>query len=132
MPPESPAERAARHAKILANLTVEIPEPYRPPPKPRATYHKAKPGDRLRLSCDWRREGGAVAPAGSVWGVSSCDSDGMWLALLDAKPWTTALAPGTAVATAPWRWTGEWQATFVKVPRPRKPKKLVDILGAPK
>lgn len=100
---ESHAERTVRHARIVAALTAHIPVPYKAPPKPRATYLKLKPGDRLRTA------------EGTDLVVQSCDSEGMWLA-----------PPGMTLAEHQ-RWVGPWEGHFVKVRRPKKSNtKVVD------
>ena len=86
--------RAARHARIIANLTRPIPAPYRPPPARRATFLKLRPGDEVRAIND---------PDGAPWRVVECFSDGM------------QLLRGTQM----WRWEGPWEDHFTKVPRRR-------------
>lgn len=100
-------ERQARHQKIVGNLTRRIEPPWRPPPKPRATYLKLRPGDRLELTA----AGLGSAPQGSTWQVDRCDSEGMWL----------TKANGT-IALGGQRWVGPWEGTFRKLPRPRTKK----------
>lgn len=106
-----------RYARIIAALTARIPDPWRPPPKPRATYLKLRPGDRLEVTTPSTR--GIV---GDIWQVSTCDSEGMWLT-------PAQVGGGTVLAVSGWRWTGPWGTNFRKLPRlkaPKKPQNLVD------
>lgn len=87
----------AQRARVLANLTREVPAPVKLPPKPRAAWDGRKVGTRM------------VDPQGLVWEVVACDTDGATL--------RNVLGRGLV------RFVGEWKAEGWAPERKRKPPK---------
>jgi hypothetical protein len=93
-----------RLSQIIRNLTLPIPKPYRPPPKPQDSWRLLKSGNRLLAKKPYA-SGGDFLSEGDMVEVEGCDSQGVWL---------TAVSGNARLGRIRWE-TPDWKGSFEKV-----------------
>lgn len=101
----SPWDRAAR------TLRAPIPEPAKPTPRKVKTWHRLKPGQRLRsmqnIICQ------RLVPSGSIWIVDSVSSEGAKLSCDGSWFWQTDT---------------NWEASFARAKAREAPRRKKNVL----
>ena len=101
-----------RLSRIIRNLTGTIPAPYKPPPKPQASWRLLKVGNRLSVKKPYA-SGRDYLKSGDMVEVEGCDSQGVWL---------TVVSGGARLSRIRWE-SVDWEGSFERVTRKLKGRK---------